>query len=153
MRSNNKGFTIIELVIVIAVIAILAGVMIPTFASVTDKAKESAARQQVEAAQSILLTLEDGQLDSEATYYFILNRGANDIRWYELEGGALKVATPVDAPATAVASDAVYAKNATIAKEVLTFEVDDPATDVNEATTKFKDNEDLANVIIWKKAN
>ncbi|MBR7116294.1 MAG: prepilin-type N-terminal cleavage/methylation domain-containing protein, partial [Clostridia bacterium] len=31
-RSNKKGFTIVELVIVIAVIAILASVLIPTIA-------------------------------------------------------------------------------------------------------------------------
>lgn len=43
MRKNNKkGFTIVELVIVIAVIAILAGVLIPTFANMVDKANKSA---------------------------------------------------------------------------------------------------------------
>ena len=47
MRKNNrKGFTIVELVIVIAVIAVLAGVLIPTFAGVTAKAKKSAALQE-----------------------------------------------------------------------------------------------------------
>lgn len=45
-RNNKKGFTIVELVIVIAVIAILAGVLIPTFAGVVGNAKESAALQE-----------------------------------------------------------------------------------------------------------
>ena len=40
-KSNKKGFTIVELVIVIAVIAILAAVLIPTFSHVVDKANES----------------------------------------------------------------------------------------------------------------
>lgn len=31
-RSHKKGFTVVELVIIIAVIAILAAVLIPTFA-------------------------------------------------------------------------------------------------------------------------
>lgn len=31
MKKNKKGFTIVELVIVIAVIGILAAVLIPTF--------------------------------------------------------------------------------------------------------------------------
>ena len=44
---NKKGFTLVELVIVIAVIAILAGVMIGTFASVVKKAKESAKMQEM----------------------------------------------------------------------------------------------------------
>ena len=41
MKRNKKGFTIVELVIVIAVIAILAAVLIPTFSSLINKAKES----------------------------------------------------------------------------------------------------------------
>lgn len=45
MKKNNKGFTIVELVIVIAVIAILAAVLIPTFSGVVDKANSSAALQ------------------------------------------------------------------------------------------------------------
>ena len=41
-KLNKKGFTIVELVIVIAVIAILAAVLIPTFASLINKANLSA---------------------------------------------------------------------------------------------------------------
>jgi prepilin-type N-terminal cleavage/methylation domain-containing protein len=41
-RNNKKGFTIVELVIVIAVIAILAAVLIPTFSSIIAKANQSA---------------------------------------------------------------------------------------------------------------
>ena len=40
--NKKKGFTIVELVIVIAIIAILAAVLIPTFASLIRKANESA---------------------------------------------------------------------------------------------------------------
>ena len=43
--KNKKGFTIVELVIVIAVIAILAAVLIPTFSGVIDRANKSAAEQ------------------------------------------------------------------------------------------------------------
>ena len=51
MRKNNrKGFTIVELVIVIAVIAILAGVMIPTFSNLVEKANDSARMQLVSKA-------------------------------------------------------------------------------------------------------
>jgi|GEM_PF-7029812 len=48
MRSKSKkGFTIVELVIVIAVIAILAAVLIPTFSSLLKKANQSADQQAV----------------------------------------------------------------------------------------------------------
>ena len=40
-NSKKRGFTIVELVIVIAVIAILAGVLIPTFVSVIKKGQEA----------------------------------------------------------------------------------------------------------------
>ena len=43
--SKRKGFTIVELVIVIAVIAILAAVLIPTLSSVVDEAKISVVSQ------------------------------------------------------------------------------------------------------------
>lgn len=49
-KMNKKGFTIVELAIVIAVIAILAAVLVPTFSNVVTKAKESAAIQEVRNA-------------------------------------------------------------------------------------------------------
>lgn len=45
-KKFKKAFTITELVIVIAVIAILAAVLIPTFSTVIGKANESAAMQE-----------------------------------------------------------------------------------------------------------
>ena len=46
MKNNRKGFTTVELVIVIAVIAILAAVLIPTFSNLITKANDSAALQE-----------------------------------------------------------------------------------------------------------
>lgn len=45
MRNSKKGFTIIEMVIVIAIIGILASVLIPTYGNVVNSANESAALQ------------------------------------------------------------------------------------------------------------
>ena len=53
-KLNKKGFTIVELVIVIAVIAILAGVLIPTFATVVEKANKSSAQQQAKNFYTLL---------------------------------------------------------------------------------------------------
>ena len=55
-NMNKKGFTIVELVIVIAVIAILAAVLIPTFAGIVEKANESAALQEATNTYKALLT-------------------------------------------------------------------------------------------------
>ena len=51
-RNNKKGFTIVELVIVIAVIAILSAVLIPTFGGIVDKAQNSARDQEARNALS-----------------------------------------------------------------------------------------------------
>ena len=55
-RNNKKGFTIVELVIVIAVIAILAAVLIPTFAGIIKKANLSADQQAVRQMNVALAT-------------------------------------------------------------------------------------------------
>lgn len=73
---NKKGFTIIELVIVIAVIAILAAVLIPTFNSVISKANESAAMQEANAALKIV---ESHYTDmTTKRYFFYVFKNASD---------------------------------------------------------------------------
>ena len=49
-KNNRKGFTTVELIIVIAVIAILATVLIPTFSNLINKANDSNALQTASAA-------------------------------------------------------------------------------------------------------
>ena len=65
-KMNRKGFTIVELVIVIAVIAILAGVLIPTFSGIVTKAQLSAEQQKVTNAykEALALDLADGKIDA-----------------------------------------------------------------------------------------
>ena len=65
-RNNKKGFTIVELVIVIAVIAILAGVLIPTFAGIVAKANASKALQEAQNAykEAYALAIADGKIET-----------------------------------------------------------------------------------------
>ena len=53
-KRLKRAFTIVELVIVIAVIAILAAVLIPTFTTLIDKANQSADEQAVYQMNTIL---------------------------------------------------------------------------------------------------
>ena len=59
-RNNKKGFTIVELVIVIAVIAILAAVLIPNLSRLVNKANDSAAMQNAANAMKSDLILAGG---------------------------------------------------------------------------------------------
>ena len=53
-NTNKKGFTIVELVVVVAVIAILAAVLIPTFSGVIAKANLSADQKAVRDMNTVL---------------------------------------------------------------------------------------------------
>ena len=58
MKKLKKGFTLVELVIVIAVIAVLAAVLIPTFSGIVQKSKVTADIQTCEAINSVIATAE-----------------------------------------------------------------------------------------------
>ena len=80
-KLNKKGFTIVELVIVIAVIAILAAVMIPTFSGIVEKANKSAVQQKAAAVYKEVYALDladngvvDGNIDQDE---YVEQGGAN----------------------------------------------------------------------------
>ena len=114
-NTKKRGFTIVELVIVIAVIAILASALIPTFASVVTNAKKTAALQEARNAYTDYLanyvTEHKGSLPGDfciksGEYYFEVKAGqftgkvctfgesATGHDCYEVKGGALKT-TPI----------------------------------------------------------
>ena len=55
MKKTNKGFTLVELIIVIAVIGVLAAILIPTFANVIDKANRKSAFSDAKNALQLYL--------------------------------------------------------------------------------------------------
>ena len=57
-NTNKKGFTIVELVIVVAVIAILAAVLIPTFSGIIAKARLTVDQSAVTNMNKVLATEE-----------------------------------------------------------------------------------------------
>ena len=75
MRKHKKGFTIVELVIVIGVIGILSAILIPTFINVTENAKTAALRSDLANAYSMYVAdAADGEKEEKVnnqTVYFV----------------------------------------------------------------------------------
>ena len=99
MKNNKKGFTIVELVIVIAVIAILAAVLIPTFTNVINKANESAAMQECRNEWTAYLADNKDNVIAgsdavlkKSSYYFAVVDGSFKNVVYESEAAAAAAA-------------------------------------------------------------
>ena len=125
-KSNKKGFTVVELVIVIAIIAILAAVLIPTFAGLIQKANESKDTQLVKNLNTALAadnkehkTMTDaldaaaafgydvGKINASATGNEILWDSKNDVFCY-LKGGNVEYIPETNLKNGAVAANETY---------------------------------------------
>ncbi len=68
-KANKKGFTIMEMLIVVAIIAVLAAIAIPTFNGALTKSKEAADVANIRAAYAeaqVKIITEDVDLGSKA---------------------------------------------------------------------------------------
>ena len=55
-KNNNKGFTLAELLIVVAIIAVLVAIAIPIFTNQLEKAREATDAANVRSAYATLVT-------------------------------------------------------------------------------------------------
>ena len=100
MKNNKKrGFTIVELVIVIAVIAILAAVLIPTFSNVVKKANLSAELQQIRNAWYDYLASDSADVTRMGEYDIeIASTVDTSVKYYVHNGSFIgqRAAAPTD---------------------------------------------------------
>lgn len=78
-RRLRKGFTLIELMLVVAIIGLLAAIAIPKFADLIRKAKEAAIKGHL------------GTIRSGLSLYYVDNEGALYPRWTTGQGVPLLV--------------------------------------------------------------
>ena len=93
MKKTNtkKGFTIIELVIVIAVIGILAAVLIPTFSGVIEKANESAAMQAARNEYELFLAEHAAEMKGTENYTIVTNGYKFSVKAGQFDATATKL--------------------------------------------------------------
>ena len=101
-KMNKKGFTIVELVIVIAVIAILAAVMIPTFGGIIKKANLSSVQQAATSAykEAYALAISDGVIVKGVAPAEGATEGTGD--YYVVNGYTFAFDGTIDAPTCTV---------------------------------------------------
>ena len=93
-KNNRKGFTIVELVIVIAVIAILATVLVPTFGTVISDAKNTANLQNAKNVYTQYVAQEAKNGEYETDLFVALVDGTETVYVQVVDGQVVEVKAP-----------------------------------------------------------
>ena len=91
MKMNKKGFTLIEMLVVIAIIAVLVSIVIPVVGNSTEKAELAADAANIRAAVAEVTTRQLG--DGDATYKKVVMESEGDFSLIDVdEIGGIAVA-------------------------------------------------------------
>ncbi len=96
MKRNNRGFTLIELMVVMIIIALLAGFVAPKFFKRVDESRRTAAKNQISAFESALdmFYIDTGRYPTtEEGLTALVKKPENAKNW---KGPYLKKAIPKD---------------------------------------------------------
>lgn len=128
MKNNKKGFTLVELVIVVAVMAVLVAVAIPTVSSIINSAETSVAQSNAKTIESMIKlaqaeadgkTLSDKEVDAALT---AAKLGVDGIFIFDITSGTVS-------PAPAETTTAPEADAIEYTQMYITFNSDAAATE------------------------
>ena len=137
IRGNKKGFTLAELLVVVAIVGILVAISIPVFTSQLAKARKATNQANMRAAKAAAVAqyLTDNEDGKEAVYYD-----------YDLEKGIATKGTADSSLTVTAIEDATSDKRYTaIQVSVKAAEI---STDGNTGNTTVKSD---GNVVIYVK--
>lgn len=166
VSRRKEGFTLVELVIVIAVIAVLSAVLIPTFGGIINNAKVTSLKASLNAVNENLLirslndnrssysadeikqVLEDLDFDRSSTpegYSLWYDKSVNNIRLFSNESAFSSASPSADADAvkTVYAADAVIQKGDRPIEALNPYNrnlyyIDDTIKDITNAINEIK---------------
>ena len=75
MRNSNKGFTLAELLIVVAIIGVLTAVAIPVFTTQLEKSREATDIANMRSAKAAAVALYLDNNANSGTYFFDAQKG------------------------------------------------------------------------------
>ena len=134
MKKNNKGFSLVELIIVIAIMAILAGAIAPALIRYIDKSRKS---NDVSSAKTIKTAVETA-LGNESIYELLATKGSvitfkpgEAITSTSSADGAVKVVAEYD-------GDTNKKINGKDASAVATTAANEIGTNIGEKVPKLK---------------
>ena len=138
-QKNNKGFSLVELIVVVAIMAVLMGILVPTLVKNVEKSKKQKDASAIEEIRTTMVTnlADPTYSDLEATIVY-------DGQTLEITKGQVQVsgatkATDVSSFLTAVSGDVKdwkFTSKAYKAKDKVTFVIKD------QMVTTYREAED-----------
>ena len=80
-KNNNKGFTLMEMLIVVAIIAVLVAIAIPVFTNQLEKAREATDMANIRSAYAeVMACALTGSSEEDAAKNDVVRTG-DDVAW------------------------------------------------------------------------
>ena len=126
-KENKKGFTLAELLIVVAIIAVLVAISIPIFTKQLEKSRDAVDMANVRAAyaEAASAYLTDQDSSTDVTYAYKIDGKSTDTNWEQTGTTTAKIAE-VDVTMVKKAKGVQIKFTGTTGAYAITMLVDEP---------------------------